>query len=77
MITAVSVIFLTIILLILLLYIIKLVKKFRELTELFIRESELISEDIDEIRENVKKGSVIIRNFAIAKFIKNLLKRKK
>lgn len=77
MITAVSVVFLTIIFLILLLYIIKLVRRFKELTEIVIKETELISEDIEDIRENVKKGSVVIKNFAIAKMIKNLFKKKK
>lgn len=74
-ITTVSVVVLTILLVIAAVYIIKIVKDIKFITRKAKDESELLSEDLKELRQNVRTEGAKMKHFA--KFLTNIYKRHK
>lgn len=73
-ITGTAVIIITVLLIIALIYIIAFVRTIKTVARTALRATEIVSEDISELRQSIKEKGVSVGAFT--KFAKNLSKRK-
>lgn len=72
-ITAVSSVITTTLLIVALYFLIKILKKGKNVVDTVSRETELIIEDVEEVRSSVKRHAKTVKEFATVAFIKKTI----